>query len=442
MTQRLEEVQSIIKQEDVKFLYLLFTDLTGVPKKITIRAGQLEDAAGYGIWFDGSSIEGFARIYESDMLLRPDLETFTVLPWTVQSQRAAQLICDVYTPDDKPFPGDPRGTLKRNLELARQIGYRYMVGPEVEFFLLERDQLPKLVPHDRKGYFDLSVNSRAVKICQDAMDTLAQMGIKCETYHHEVSQGQHEIDLHYGDALTIADSLVTLKQVLRTHANGSGLKITFMPKPIFGIAGNGMHVHQSLADYQGNNAFFDSRGHYHLSSIAFQFLAGQLAHARALASVLAPTVNSYKRLVPGFEAPVYICWGQINRSALIRVPRVTAGKAAVATRLELRCPDPAANPYLALSAMLAAGLDGMQNKMTPPKPIEENVYDFDDAKLAALHIDTLPSTLSQAAGNFDQDELLKQALGEHITKFMLRAQMQQWQEFLMQVTPWELERYL
>lgn len=442
MPKEFSEVQKIMNDEDVKFLYLLFTDITGSFKKVTIQANHLKDAVKYGVWFDGSSIDGFARIYESDMLLRLDLDTFAVLPWSDKSQRAAQIICDIYTPDDQPFIGDPRGTLKRLMREAAKIGLEYIVGPEIEFFLLERDKLPNLIPHDRKGYFDLSVQSRASKICQDTIGTLGQMGIRCETYHHEVSHGQHEIDLHYTNAVKIADSIISLKHVLKTHANGTGLKVTFMPKPIYGINGSGMHVHQSLTRADGANVFYDSNSEYNLSEIAYQFLAGQLKHAQALASILDPTVNSYKRLVPGYEAPVYICWGRINRSALIRVPRVTAGKENIATRIELRCPDPAANPYLAFSAMLAAGLDGMHNKLVPPKAVEENVYNFDDAKLAALEIDTLPSNLRRAVEKLEQDEVLKSALGEHITKFLIKAQRQQWDDFMMQVTPWEIERYL
>ncbi len=442
MQVKLAEIKEIIKAEDIKFLYLLFTDITGSPKKVTIRATQIEDAAHDGVWFDGSSIEGFARIFESDMLLRLDLDTFKVLPWTEKEQKAAQVICDIYTPDDQPFPGDPRGTLKRVVAEAKKLGYKYLVGPEIEFFLLERERMPELVPHDRKGYFDVTIQSRAVRICQNTIETLSKMGIQCQTYHHEVSHGQHETDLRYGEAVTIADSVVTLKQVLKNHANGTGLKVTFMPKPIYGINGSGMHVHQSLATADGTNIFFEEGGNYQLSQVARHFLAGQLKHARGMAAILDPIVNSYKRLVPGYEAPVYICWGQINRSALIRVPRVTANRANVATRLELRCPDPSSNPYLAFAAMLAAGLDGIKQKLEPPKPVEENVYDFDDHKLATLKIDTLPSTLREAVDVFEKDEVIKAAIGEHITKYLIRAQRQQWREFMMRVTPWEVENYL
>ncbi len=442
MDKRLDEVKSIIKEMDVKFLYLLFTDITGVPKKITIQSKQLDDAVKHGVWFDGSSIEGFARIFESDMLLRPDLTTFALLPWVEKSQRTAQIICDVYTPEDQPFQGDPRGILKQMVAEIHQLGYRYLVGPEIEFFLLEREHMPELIPHDRKSYFDLSVHSRAVKICQNTIEMLGEMGVWCQTYHHEVSHGQHEIDLHYDDAIAVADAIVSFKQVLKMQTNNTGLKVTFMPKPMFGINGSGMHIHQSLANLEGKNAFYDPDDRYNLSKIAYHFLAGQLHHARALAAVVAPTINSYKRLVPGYEAPVYICWGQINRSALIRIPKVTKDKADVGTRLELRCPDPSANPYLALTAMLAAGIHGIREKMTPPKPTEENVYDFDEKRLASLDITTLPTTLNQAVDEFERDDILKTALKEHITTFLIRAQRQQWKEFMMQVTPWEIKRYL
>lgn len=437
-----DELLQKIKKEKVQFLYLLFTDITGIPKKVTLPAEQAGSALQHGVWFDGSSIQGFARIFESDMLLKLDPTTFSVLPWSNEGGKVAQIICDVYTPDEEPFEGDPRGILRQIMKQARELGFTYNVGPEIEFFLLERDRLPDLIPHDRKGYFDLGVQSRAVKICQDTMTSMAQLGIKCETYHHEVSQGQHEIDISYDNALRVADAIVSLKQALKTHAIGSGLKVTFMPKPIFGVNGNGMHVHQSLADGKRKNLFYSSKDKYSLSQLAYHFLAGQIKHARALAAVVAPTVNSYKRLVPGYEAPIYVCWGRVNRSALLRIPQVSKGKAKVGARVELRCPDPSCNPYLAFACMLAVGLNGIEKKSKPPKPAEENVYGFSDEKLAELGIATLPENIAEAVDELESDNVLKKALGGHLTEQFIGAKRREWREFLTQVTPWEVEQYL
>ena len=440
-TQKNEILQKI-QREKIQFLYLLFTDITGIPKKVTIRADQADSALRYGVWFDGSSIQGFARIYESDMLLKLDPTTYSVLPWSNEGGKVAQIICDVYTPDEEPFEGDPRGILKRTLTKAHELGFIYNVGPEIEFFLLERNRLPELIPHDRKGYFDLGVQSRAVRICQDTMTSMAQLGIKCETYHHEVSQGQHEIDISYCNALKAADAIVSLKQTLKTQAIGSGLKVTFMPKPIYGINGNGMHVHQSLANKRGVNTFYSAKNKYGLSDLAYHFLAGQMKHARALAAVVAPTVNSYKRLVPGYEAPIYVCWGRVNRSALLRIPQVTRGKARVGARIELRCPDPSCNPYLAFASMLAVGLEGIEKRMKPPKPAEENVYGFSDEKLAELGIATLPENISEAVNELQGDNTLKKALGKHLIEQFIGAKRKEWRDFLTRVTPWEVEHYL
>ena len=442
MNEQNNEMLQRIRKENIRFLYLIFTDITGQTKKITIPAEATSTALEYGVWFDGSSIQGFARIYESDMLLKLDSSTFSVLPWSDEGGKTAQIICDVYTPSEDPFEGDPRGILRRVMERAKRSGFEYFVGPEIEFFLLEREHLPALVPHDRKGYFDLGVQSRAVRICQNTMLSMAQLGIKCDTYHHEVSQGQHEINITYNNALKIADAVVSLKQALKTHATGSGLKVTFMPKPIYGINGNGMHVHQSLANRKGKNLFYSSKDKYGISELAFRFLAGQLDHARALAAVVAPTVNSYKRLVPGFEAPIYVCWGRVNRSALIRVPQVNKGKAKTASRIELRCPDPSCNPYLAFAAMLAAGLDGIERKLKPPKPAEENVYGFSDQKLEELGIATLPTNIEEAVCALETDAVIKEALGSHLTEQFISAKRSEWRDFLTRVTPWELEQYL
>ena len=431
-----------IDKENIEFIYLLFTDITGEAKKVTIPSRTVESALKHGIWFDGSSIEGFARIYESDMMLKPDMDTFSVLPWTSENGRCAQIICDIYLPDERPFEGDPRGVLKRTLERARKMGYDYYVGPEIEFFLLERDALPELKPHDMKGYFDLGVQSRAVQLCQDTMQQMDHFGVHCESYHHEVSNGQHEIDLSYDDALKIADGIISLKHVLRANAMARGMKVTFMPKPIFGVNGNGMHVHQSLGDGKGKNLFYADDDPYNLSELGYHFLAGQIAHAGSLVSLVAPTVNSYKRLVPGYEAPVYICWGRINRSALIRIPMVTKSKARDGARLELRCPDSSCNPYLAFASMPSAGLDGIEGRLKPTDPVEENVYGFSDDKLVEMDIATLPTNIGDAVTALEKDVVIRQTLGDDLTNHFIHAKRQEWREFLIQVTNWEVERYL
>jgi len=437
-----EKILKEIKDKNIDFLYLLFTDINGLTKKVTIPASMVKSALSHGIWFDGSSIDGFARICESDMHLKLDTDTFSMLPWTEKNGRSAQIICDVYLPDDEPFEGDPRGVLKRTVAQARDMGFEFLVGPEIEFFLLERDKLPGLCPHDRKGYFDLGVQSRAVKICQDAMKDMALLGYECESYHHEVSHGQHEIGMQYGPAIHIADSIITLKHVLRSQARTQDFKVTFMPKPVSGVNGSGMHVHQSLSDGSGTNLFYSADDPYNISRLAYHFLAGQIEHARAIAAIAAPTVNSYKRLVPGFEAPVYICWGRVNRSALIRIPMATRSNAKSGARMELRCPDPSANPYLAFAAMLAAGLDGIAKKLDPPPPMEENVYGFSHEKLKQENISTLPSSLNSAVQALEKDDLIRKTFGNDLTAHFIHAKKQEWREFLMNVTSWEVERYL
>jgi glutamine synthetase len=431
-----------IQKEKIDFIYLLFTDITGMTKKVTIPATDIKSALKHGVWFDGSSIEGFARIYESDMLLKLDIETFAILPWTLENGKCAQIICDVYLPDETPFSGDPRGVLKRALAKAKKMGFEYYVGPEIEFFLLERDALPELKVHDRKGYFDLGIHSRAVEMCQDTMRYMEHFGVKCESYHHEVSWGQHETDLSYDQALKIADGVVCLKHTLRTQGMSRGLKVSFMPKPMFGVNGSGMHTHQSLGDGYGKNLFYDSKNSYNLSETAFHFLAGQIEHARALVSIVAPTVNSYKRLVPGYEAPVYICWGRVNRSALLRIPMVTKSKAKDGARIEIRCPDPSCNPYLAFACMLTSGLDGIEKKLKPPPAVEENVYGFSDERLQEMDIGTLPSSVYEAVQELKKDKIIQSTLGEELTNHFIHAKCQEWKDFLMQVTPWEVERYL
>ena len=432
-----------VHEDGVQFISLQFTDILGTIKSVTIPVGQLEGALENGVWFDGSSIEGFARIYESDMVLVPDPATYRVLPWSDPERRRARIICDVYAPDGRPSPSDPRSALRRVLARAVERGYVYNVGPELEFFLFKRNNGVPLrpVPHDVGGYFDFSPRDEAQQVRSEIVLALQALGIDVEMSHHEVATGQHEIDFHYADALTSADNAVTFKYTVRAIAATHDLYASFMPKPIFGINGSGMHTHQSLFNEEGHNLFYDPEDEYHLSRLAYHFIAGQMVHARALAAVVAPTVNSYKRLTPGYEAPVYICWAHLNRSALIRVPATRAGREK-ATRIELRCPDPSANPYLAFAAMLAAGLDGIERQLEPPPPVNEDVYHFDEDDLRERAIGTLPATLAEALDELERDEVIQEALGPAITETMLRARRTEWDEYRIQVTPWELERYL
>jgi glutamine synthetase len=429
--------------DGVKFVSLQFTDVVGAIKNVTIPVERLSEAIERGVWFDGSSIEGFARIYESDMYLMPDVSTYRVLPWRSEARRTARLICDVYTPDGQPFAGDPRHILKKAVAEAQERGYVYNIGPELEFFLFKRDDEPQLrpVPHDVGGYFDFSPRDLADTVRQDITDALAALGIEVEMAHHEVATGQHEIDFRYADALTSADNCMTFKYTVKAIAQQHGLYATFMPKPIFGVNGSGMHTHQSMFDQKGNNLFYDPEDTYHLSPLAYHFLAGQLAHARALAAIAAPTVNSYKRLVPGYEAPVYICWGQINRSALIRIPRYSPGRES-STRLELRCPDPSCNPYLTFAVMLKAGLDGVDRNLEPPAPVEESAYELTEERMRELNICMLPGTLEEALNELAKDEVVRGALGEHAYEAFTRARWEEWDAYRIQVTEWEIQRYL
>jgi glutamine synthetase len=440
-----------VKEDKVKFISLQFTDVTGSVKSVDIPAGRLSEALDDGIWFDGSSVEGFSRIQESDMRLILDPETYTVLPWSPQEFRRARIFCDIYQPDGKPFPGDPRGTLKRVLERVTAHNWTYNVGPEPEFFLFKRNgkedsytASPSIhpVPHDVGSYFDFSSNDEAVRVRTELMDTLSTMGLNMEMGHHEVAIGQHEIDFRFDNALRTADNVLTLKYTVKAIAAQHDLVASFMPKPIFGINGSGMHCHQSLFDQQGNNLFFDANDEYKLSPLAYGFIAGQLAHARAFSAVVAPTVNSYKRLVPGYEAPVYIGWAQINRSALIRIPRYTPGNNK-AIRAELRCPDPSANPYLAFTVILAAALDGIERKLPVPAPLNNvNIYHLTEEERTSMNILSLPGSLSEALRELEKDEVLKEALGPVTYEAFVRAKWAEVEENRMKVTDWEVERYL
>ena len=435
------------REDGVCFIRLQFTDILGMIKRVTIPVGRLAEALEEGIWFDGSSIEGFARIFESDMVLVPDPSTYRVLPWSAAERRRARLICDAHVPDGRPSPTAPRVVLRRILARAAERGYVCNFGPELEFFLFKRDgehdreHPTRPVPHDVGSYFDFSPRDEAQKVRSEIILALEGMGMQVEMSHHECAIGQHEIDFRYADALTSADNAVTFKYIVRAMAATHGIYASFMPKPIFGIAGSGMHTHQSLFDVEGHNLFYDPKDEYQLSRLAYNFIAGQMAHARAVAAVAAPTVNSYKRLTPGYEAPVYICWAHLNRSALIRVPGHGA-KQNFAARIELRCPDPSANPYLAFTAMLAAGLDGIERDLTPPPPVNEDVYDFNERDLSERAIGVLPGTLAEALDALEQDEVICEALGPAVLEAFLRAKRAEWDAYRIQVTSWELERYL
>ncbi|MBI3894786.1 MAG: glutamine synthetase [Acidobacteria bacterium] len=437
-----QQVLKQVKQDNVHFVQLQFTDIFGIVKTVTIPVQHLPDCLQYGTWFDGSSIEGFARISESDMFLKPDITTYAVIPWlAVEEGQTCRFICDVHKPDGTPFEGDPRYILKRVLQEAEALGYEYNVGPELEFFLFHRNNNSGPVPHDQAGYFDFSTDL-AYEVRRDMTKALEHFGIEVEASHHEVAVGQHEIDFRYAHALKTADSATTLRFVLKAVAQQHNLYATFMPKPIAGINGSGMHVHQSFFDRKTKkNSFYDPKDQYRLSKIAYSFIAGQLAHVKAMSAILSPTVNSYKRLVPGFEAPVYISWARINRSALIRIPQYSEGKYQ-ATRAELRCPDPSCNLYLAFAVMLKTGLDGIKRKLPAPPPVEEDVYHFDDAKLAKLKIDTLPDSLDSALKELKGDKVVQEALGEHTFRSFIEAKTKEWDEYRLQVSNWELEKYL
>lgn len=431
------------KKDKVQFMNMQFIDLMGTVKSITIPVSKLSDAIDNNVWFDGSSIEGFTRICESDMYLRLDLDTYAVLPWTLDSEGiTARIICDVYMPDGTPFEGDPRYILKRQLKEAEKLGYTFNTGPELEFFLFRKDRKGRIkpLPHDKASYFD-QTNDLAADIRKVMTTALQVMGIDVEALHHEVAAGQHEIGFRYGDALSTADNAVTLKVVLKAIANRYDLHATFMPKPIAGINGSGMHVHQSLFKGDKNVFYQKTNNGYHLSEEAKSFLAGQMKHVKAMTAIMNPTVNSYKRLVAGYEAPVYIAWGQVNRSALIRVPRFTEGREK-STRLELRSPDPSCNPYLTFAVMLAAGLDGIKRKLKVSKPVEEDIYHLSKVEVEEKNIEQLPATLKRALDELDKNDCIKDVLGKHGYEKFRVAKLAEWDSYRTNVSQWELERYL
>jgi len=429
-----------IEEKDVDFLRLQFTDILGTVKNVAVPATQAEKAFTEGIYFDGSSIEGFVRIQESDMRLKPVPETFSILPW--RDGRSARLICDVIdTSTGEPFEGDPRHVLKRALDRAESMGYEVNVAPEPEFFLFEEDEDGRATTetNDAGGYFDLAPKDLASDVRRDIIYGLENMGFEIEASHHEVAQGQHEINFEYDDALTTADNVGTFRTVVRAIAAQHDLHATFMPKPIPRINGSGMHTHISLFTEDGENAFHDEDDEFNLSEEAHAFTAGILEHAPAITAVTNPTVNSYKRLVPGYEAPVYVAWSDRNRSALIRKP---AARVPAASRIEARFPDPSSNPYLAFAALINAGLDGIEQGLECPDPIRENIYEFDEAKREEYGIETLPSNLGEALDALEEDEVVADALGEHVYEKFLEAKHQEFDEYRVDVSDWELDRYL
>jgi len=433
-----------LEKDNVKFISLQFTDVTGAVKSVDIPAQRLGIALVDGVWFDGSSVEGFARIQESDMRLVINAETYAVLPWSPPDKRRARVFCDIFQPDGSLFTGDPRGGLKRILEKLRERGWTFNVGAEPEFFLFKRNGPESIhpVPHDVGGYFDFSSSDEAVRVRTELMGALSEMGLEVEMGHHEVALGQHEIDFRYEDALRAADNVLTMKYTIKAIAAQRDLIASFMPKPIYGINGSGMHCHQSIFDNQGKNLFFDRNDDNHLSSLAYRFIAGQLKHAGAISAIVAPTVNSYKRLVPGYEAPVYVGWAQINRSALIRIPHYTPGRDK-SMRAELRFPDPSANPYLAFTAMLAAGLDGIDKGLECPDPLNNvNIYNLTSNERDNMGIEALPGSLAEALRKLEEDMVIREALGPEIYQAFQRAKWTEVEEYRTRVTDWEVGRYL
>ncbi|NIA19661.1 MAG: type I glutamate--ammonia ligase [Xanthomonadaceae bacterium] len=435
-----EEILEIVKEQNVRFFRLQFVDIFGIMKNVAIPISQLEKALDGKMMFDGSSIEGFARIQESDMYLIPDYDTFCVMPWrNKEGVATSRVICDVYKHDGTPFVGCPRVNLKRVMAEAEKMGYRMNVGTECEFFLFEMDEFgPTTETHDTAGYFSVDAEDDGIECRREIIDTLEKMGFEIEASHHEVAEGQHEINFKYADAVTAADNTVTFKWVVKTIAKSYGLHATFMPKPVFGINGSGMHTNQSLFNLDGTNAFFDENGPEQLSEIAYQYIAGITKNARGFAAVTNPLVNSYKRLVPGYEAPVYVAWSTSNRSALMRIPAARG----LGTRVEVRCPDPTCNPYLAFAMMCNAGLDGIKNKLTAPPPVDLNIFEMTAAEKDAAKIDNMPSSLLEAIEVFKANSLARETLGNHIFEKYVGYKEKEWDNYRIAVTDWEVENYL
>ena len=433
-----EDILRIVKEENIRFVRLQFTDIFGKLKNVAITTSQLEKALAGQIMLDGSSIEGFVRIEESDQYLRPDLNSFTIFPWSGEGGRIARLICSVCNADRSPFVGDPRNVLQRQLSAAAELGYTFNVGPECEFFLfrVDEDGKPTRITNDESGYFDLNPGDTGEAVRRDVCLALEEMGFEIEASHHETAPGQHEIDFKYAGAMHAADNIKTFEVVVKTYALKNGLHATFMPKPIFGVAGSGMHTNMSLFR-DGKNAFYDPEGRYGLSDTALHFIAGLMTHIRGLTAITNPLINSYKRLVAGFEAPCYVAWSATNRSALIRIPTARGNS----TRVELRSPDSACNPYLALACCLAAGLDGIRRELTPPEPVTSSIFDMSAEERAAAGIGNLPGTLDEALNELTADSLLMDTLGEHVSRAYIDGKRREWAEYCTAVTDWELNRY-
>ncbi len=434
-----DDVLRLAEEYDVKFIRLQFTDLFGVLKNVAIPVKQLKKALAGELMFDGSSIEGYVRIEESDMYLRPDPNTFVVFPWLTREGSEARLICDVYNPDGTPFAGDPRYVLKRAAQKAYNMGYKMNVGPECEFFLFHTDNgVPTTITHDKASYFDLTPVDLGENARRDMVLCLEKMGFEVEASHHELAPGQHEIGFKYAEAIEAADNIMTFRYLVRTIAQQHGLHASFMPKPVYGIAGSGMHTNISLCTLDGENAFYDPQGVDQLSKEAYYFMGGIIKHIKAITAITNPIVNSYKRLVPGFEAPIYIAWSSRNRSPLIRVP----AKRKSSTRVELRSPDPSCNPYFALAVILRAGLEGIEKKIDPPAPVNANIYEMGEEDRKEKGIESLPGSLIEAINELKKDPLIREALGEHVYERYIYAKTWEWNQYRSQVTQWELDQYL
>ena len=434
-----QDIIHMIQDNDVEFIRLQFTDIFGTLKNVAITASQIERALKNECMFDGSAIEGFVRIEESDMYLYPDLDTFQIFPWRPQQGKVARLICDVYRPNGEPFEGDPRYILKKVIKQAEDMGYSFEVGPECEFFLFHTDDngIPTTITHEKGSYFDLGPVDLGENARRDMVLNLEDMGFEIEASHHEVASAQHEIDFAHNGALQTADDIMTLKLVIKSIAKRHGLHASFMPKPKSGVSGSGMHINMSLQK-NGHNIFYDPEGDLEMSEDAYHFIAGILAHARGMTALTNPLVNSYKRLVAGYEAPIYIAWSVMNRSPLVRVP-AARGKG---TRVELRCPDPACNPYLVLAVCLAAGLEGIKKKLAPPARVDRNIFEMDRNEKEALHIESLPQDLCEATRELEKDAFIRNVLGEHVSENYIEAKYKEWENYRVQVTEWEIEEYL
>lgn len=435
-----EEILNQLKSENIAYLRLCFIDILGHNKNVEVPASQFSKALDGQIMFDGSSIEGFSRIEESDMLLIPDLDTFRIFPWNDKDSKEARIICDIKNPDGSDFAGCPRSVLKRICHKAKKMGYVMNAGTEAEFFLFERSADGKATTktHDSGSYFDLTPIDRGEETRRIIVEVLEGLGFEVEAAHHEVAAAQHEIDFKYSDVLSTADNLATFRFVVRKVAMDCGLHATFMPKPIFGINGSGMHTHQSLFDLAGNNLFYDEKAKYQISKIGLHYIGGLLKHARAFCAITNPIINSYKRLVPGYEAPTHISWSERNRSPLVRVP----ARRGIGTRAELRNPDPACNPYLAFAVMLASGLNGIEEKIDPGESINKNIYTMSQRERDRLKIKSLPSDLKDAVDSFEKDKLMHEVLGDHVFMHYIKAKREEWNSYIVRIHQWEIDEYL